>query len=95
MSSHLKPSLRLLQTSDWHIGQKLHGHDRQEEHDAFLAWLIERLGELAADALVVTGYIFNVANPPVSATARFYVFLRDALGISRETGTALVGIARW
>lgn len=95
MSSHLEPSLRLRQTYDWHIGQELHGHDRQEEHDAFLAWLIEQLGELVANALVVTGDIFDVANPPVSANARFYAFFRDALGIPREPGTALVGIARW
>lgn len=95
MSSHLEPSLRLLQTSDWHIGQELHGHDRQEEHDDFLAWLIEQLGESTADALVVTGDIVDVANPTVSGNARFYAFLRDAWGIRHESGTALVGITRW
>ena len=91
MSSHLESSLRLLHTSDWHIGQELHGHDRQEEHDAFLAWLIEQLGELAADALVVTGDIFDVANPPVSATARFYAFLRDALARYPRLQIVIVG----
>lgn len=79
MSSRLPRPLRLLHTSDWHIGQEFHGHDRQEEHDAFLAWLLDHLGTLEVNALVVTGDIFDVANPPVSATARFYGFLRDAL----------------
>ncbi|MEJ5155835.1 exonuclease SbcCD subunit D C-terminal domain-containing protein [Gluconobacter wancherniae] len=71
--------LRLVHTSDWHIGQELHGHGREEEHDAFLIWLLDRLVELGAHVLVVTGDIYDVANPPVSAMARFYRFLRDAL----------------
>lgn len=71
--------LRLVHTSDWHIGQEFHGHGREEEHDAFLAWLLDRLVEVEADALVVTGDIYDVANPPVAAMARFYRFLRDAL----------------
>jgi exonuclease SbcD len=91
MSFRRNPSLRLLHTSDWHIGQELHGHDRQEEHDAFLAWLIDQMGQLAVDALVVTGDIFDVANPPVSATARFYAFLRDALTRHPRLQIVIVG----
>jgi exonuclease SbcD len=83
--------MRLLHTSDWHLGQELHGHDRQEEHDAFLAWLIDQLSDRAVDALVVTGDIFDVANPPVSATARFYAFLRDALARHRSLQIVIVG----
>lgn len=73
------------------MGQELHGHDRQEEHDAFLEWLIEQLGQLEVDALVVTGDIFDVANPPVSATARFYGFLRDALAHHASLQIVIVG----
>ena len=91
MSSHPTRTLRLLHTSDWHIGQELHGHDRQEEHDAFLEWLIELLGQIEVDALVVTGDIFDVANPPVSATARFYGFLRDALAQHPSLQIVIVG----
>lgn len=79
MASTTSRALRIVHSSDWHIGQELHGHDRAEEHDAFLAWLLEQLQDLDADALVVTGDIYDVANPPVAAMARFYGFLRDAL----------------
>lgn len=78
MTSEAPHPLRLIHTSDWHIGQELHGHDRAGEHDAFFVWLIEKLVQLEADALIVTGDIFDVANPPISAMARFYRFLRDA-----------------
>ena len=91
MSSRAPTALRLLHTSDWHIGQELHGHDRQEEHDAFLEWLIAQLGELKVDALVATGDIFDVANPPVTATARFYGFLRDALARHPSLQIIIVG----
>ena len=91
MPPSLPRALRLLHTSDWHIGQELHGHDRQEEHDAFLEWLIAQLGELKVDTLVVTGDIFDVANPPVTATARFYGFLRDALARHSSLQIVIVG----
>lgn len=84
-------ALRLLHTSDWHIGQELHGHDRQEEHDAFLMWLLDQVGQLEVDALVVTGDIFDVANPPVTATARFYGFLRDTLAHHPALQIVIVG----
>ena len=71
-------SLRIVHTSDWHIGHELHGHDRAEEHDAFLAWLIGQLGQRSVDGLIVTGDVFDVANPSVPAMARFYRFLHEA-----------------
>lgn len=79
MTNPKRTGIRLIHTSDWHIGQELHGHGREEEHDAFIAWLLDRLAELDADAVIVTGDIYDVANPPVTAMARFYGFLRDAL----------------
>jgi DNA repair protein SbcD/Mre11 len=59
--------LRLLHTSDWHLGHTLHGRDRRYEHQRFLAWLLETLVEVQADALLVAGDVFETANPPASA----------------------------
>lgn len=67
--------LTLLHTSDWHLGHELNGHPREEEHRRFLDWLHHAIGEHGVDALVVTGDIYDVANPPVSAMARLYAFL--------------------
>lgn len=73
------PDLTLIHTSDWHLGHELSGHSREAEHDAFLAWLLEQIDDLAADVLLVTGDIYDVANPPVSAMRRLYAFLATAL----------------
>lgn len=70
----VKP-VRLLHTSDWHLGHELFGHTRETEHDAFLAWLSDTLKQTQADALLVTGDIYDVANPSVPAQQRLYRFI--------------------
>lgn len=70
--------ITVIHTSDWHLGHELNGHDRQAEHDAFLDWLLEQITAQAADVLVVTGDVYDVANPPVSAMRRLFRFLHAA-----------------
>jgi len=80
--------LRLIHTADWHLGHTLHGVSRDFEHERFLAWLLEALVTERADALVVAGDVFDSANPPASAQATLYRFLRDAK--QRLPGLAVV-----
>ncbi|WP_394269542.1 exonuclease SbcCD subunit D [Qipengyuania sp.] len=82
---------RVIHSSDWHIGHELHGHDRAEEHDAFFAWLIGELVRREADGLVVTGDVFDVANPSVPAMERFYRFLREATSACADLHIVVVG----
>jgi exonuclease SbcD len=70
--------LRLLHTSDWHLGHTLHGRDRRLEHQRFLAWLLDALVDARADALLIAGDVFETANPPASALADFGEFLAAA-----------------
>ncbi|MCB9594854.1 MAG: exonuclease SbcCD subunit D C-terminal domain-containing protein [Sandaracinaceae bacterium] len=70
--------LTLCHTSDWHLGHTLHGHPREEEHAAFLAFLLDVLEREAVDGLLVAGDVFDSANPPASAQAMLYAFLADA-----------------
>jgi exonuclease SbcD len=70
--------LRVLHTSDWHLGHTLHELPRTEEHAAFLAWLLDVLRARAIDALLVAGDIFDTANPPAEAQRAFYRFLAAA-----------------
>lgn len=83
--------MRVIHTSDWHLGQELHGFDRGFEHDAFLDWLASQLIKLDADALIVTGDVYDTVNPPVPAQQRFYQFLRRALAESRSLQIVLIG----
>ncbi|WP_263264601.1 exonuclease SbcCD subunit D C-terminal domain-containing protein [Pseudomonas sp. RIT-PI-S] len=70
--------MRLLHTSDWHLGQSLHGQDRDHEHQAFLAWLLARITTLLPDALLIAGDIFDTVNPPLKAQERLYDFIVNA-----------------
>ena len=67
--------MRLVHTSDWHLGQRLHDRSRDFEHRRFLDWLLELLCAQAADALIVAGDIFDSANPPAEAQRLYYEFL--------------------
>lgn len=70
--------MRLLHTSDWHLGQALHGHDRGWEHQKFLDWLLDVLVEHDIDALLVSGDIFDNANPSAASQRMLYRFLTAA-----------------
>lgn len=71
--------MRLLHTSDWHLGHTLRGEvSREYEHAAFLAWLLEACVREAADALVITGDVFDSATPPASAERMWFEFLAAA-----------------
>ncbi|MCA9677161.1 MAG: exonuclease subunit SbcD, partial [Myxococcales bacterium] len=69
--------MRLLHTSDWHLGHQLHGVARDGEHAAFLAWLVEQAVAEQVDAVVITGDIFDGSNPPATAQAAYYGFLAE------------------
>lgn len=70
--------MRILHTSDWHLGHGLHGRSRDEEHRRFLDWLLDRLDEHMVDALIIPGDVFDTANPPTSALQAWYEFLGTA-----------------
>ncbi|EIK52776.1 exonuclease SbcD [Stutzerimonas stutzeri TS44] len=67
--------MRLIHTSDWHLGQTLHGQDRDHEHAQFLAWLLDQLVAQRADALLIAGDVFDTVNPPLKAQERLYDFI--------------------
>ena len=70
--------MRLLHTSDWHLGHTLKEVTRDYEHAAFLAWLLETCGREQPDVLVITGDVFDSATPPASAERMWFEFLAAA-----------------
>jgi exonuclease SbcD len=70
--------MRLLHTSDWHLGHTLYDVSREAEHAAFLEWLLDTLEAHAVDALLVAGDIFDTANPSADAQAAWYHFVARA-----------------
>ncbi|WP_060990136.1 exonuclease SbcCD subunit D C-terminal domain-containing protein [Photobacterium leiognathi] len=67
--------MKIIHTSDWHLGHQLHGYNREYEHQVFLDWLADELETQQADALLVAGDIFDTANPPASSWRMLYRFL--------------------
>ena len=70
--------MRIVHTADWHLGHVLYDRDREAEHRAFLDWLLDLLEERSVDALLVSGDVFDGANPPATAQALWYRFLAGA-----------------
>jgi exonuclease SbcD len=67
--------MRVLHTSDWHIGRTLYGRKRYEEFEAFLTWLAETIQQNAIDALLVAGDVFDTSAPSNRAQELYYRFL--------------------
>ena len=67
--------MRILHTSDWHIGQRLHGKDRFDEHEKFFAWLLQCINDRNIDLLLIAGDIFDVGYPSNAALQQYYRFL--------------------
>ena len=71
-------SMKILATSDWHLGNLFHGNDRLPEHKHFLKWLLEQIAGQKPDALLIAGDIFDNGNPSAAAQTVYYEFLADA-----------------
>ena len=70
--------MRILHTSDWHLGQTLHQHERGFEHARFLDWLLGTLEAERVDALLIAGDLFDNTNPSAASQQQLYRFLQQA-----------------
>ncbi|MGV6858030.1 MAG: exonuclease subunit SbcD [bacterium] len=69
--------MRILHTSDWHLGQNFYTKNRLREHRAFLAWLREQVVEQEVDAVIIAGDIFDTGSPPSYARELYNQFIGD------------------
>jgi len=67
--------MKILHTSDWHIGRSLYGRKRYEEFEAFLAWLADTIEKRQVDVLLVAGDVFDTSTPSNRAQELYYLFL--------------------
>ena len=81
--------MRLLHTSDWHLGRSLHGHDLGAAQAAHVDHLVEVVRAEAVDVVLVAGDVHDRALPPVSALQLF----DEALCRLRDAGAAVVVIS--
>ena len=80
--------MKIIHTSDWHIGHRLYNRERDEEFGLFIAFLLHTIKEQSIDALVVSGDVFDVAYPSNKALTAYY----NALLRIKEAGCAQIFI---
>ncbi|WP_133542073.1 exonuclease SbcCD subunit D C-terminal domain-containing protein [Microbacterium sp. BK668] len=78
--------MRILHTSDWHIGRSFHGHATLDALRVVLAALTEQVREREVDVVVVAGDVFDSATP----SADCYTLLTEALAGLSDAGAQLV-----
>lgn len=81
--------MRLIHTSDWHLGQNFYSKSRAPEHAAFLDWLLATAQEQQVDVIVVAGDIFDTGSPPSYARELYNRFVVNL----QQTGCHLVVLA--
>jgi exonuclease SbcD len=68
--------MKLLHTSDWHLGKRLEDFSRIEEQQAVMAEICEIADREQVDAILVAGDLFDTFNPPTEAVDLFYKTLK-------------------
>ncbi len=68
--------MRVLHTSDWHLGQRLVNLERTEEHQHFLNWLLQTIEQEQVEVLLMAGDVFDNGAPSNTALKLYYDFLR-------------------
>lgn len=74
--------MKILHTSDWHLGQSFKSHSREFEHNSFLDWLLVEIEDKNIDILIVAGDIFDSSNPPNYALKMYHNFLSKIIKTS-------------
>jgi exonuclease SbcD len=81
--------MRMLHTSDWHLGRTLHRADLREAQAAYLDHLVETVRSERIEAVLVSGDVYDRAIPPVDAVE----LCEDGLARLRDAGARVVVIS--
>lgn len=69
--------MKILHTSDWHLGQHFMGKSRRDEHKAFIDWLLALVDSDNIDAVIIAGDIFDTGSPPSYAREMYHQLVLD------------------
>ncbi|WED28516.1 exonuclease subunit SbcD [Vibrio sp. DW001] len=67
--------MRILHTSDWHLGQSFFTKSRKNEHQAFIQWLLELVKDQQINAVIIAGDVFDSGTPPSYARELYNRFV--------------------
>lgn len=76
--------MRILHTSDWHLGQFFINKSRAQEHQKFITWLLQQVRENDVDAVIIAGDIFDTGSPPSYARELYNQFVIGMNKLGRQ-----------
>lgn len=82
--------MKIIHTSDWHLGCRLYNYDRSDEEDRFFAQLAAVVERERPDALVVCGDVYHTGAPGNDVAKRFTEHLLDVVGKCPEMETVVI-----
>ena len=83
--------MKILHTSDWHLGKRLEEFSRLEEQKAVMQEICEIAEREQADAVIVAGDLFDTFNPPTEAIDLLYKTLKRLTANGRRPVIAIAG----
>ncbi|MBJ7554731.1 exonuclease subunit SbcD [Marinomonas spartinae] len=69
--------MKILHTSDWHLGQHFMGKSRRDEHEAFIKWLLALIKQESIGAMIIAGDVFDTGAPPSYAREMYHQLVLD------------------
>ena len=76
--------MRIIHTSDWHLGQFFINKSRSQEHQKFISWLLDQVLEHDVDAVIIAGDIFDTGSPPSYARELYNQFVIGMNTLGRQ-----------
>ncbi|WP_282611008.1 exonuclease SbcCD subunit D [Pelagibius sp. Alg239-R121] len=82
--------MKILHTSDWHLGRQFHGQSLEDDHAEILEQVLGAVRKHEPNVLIIAGDIYDRASPPTSAVRQFNGFIKR---VATQSETAIVMIA--
>ena len=83
--------IKVLHTSDWHLGKKLYKKERWPEQERFLSWLVKTISEEKVCILIIAGDIFDTPMPPTYALKGLFNFYKEIESIPTLKKVVVIG----
>ena len=83
--------IKVLHTSDWHLGKKLYKKERWPEQELFLSWLVKTISEEEISILIIAGDIFDTPMPPTYALKGLFNFYKEIESIPTLKKVFVIG----
>jgi DNA repair protein SbcD/Mre11 len=83
--------MKILHTSDWHLGKRLDAFSRINEQRAVMEEICAIADNHSVDAVIVAGDLFDTVNPPIEATELFYKTLKRLTNNGKRPVIAIAG----